>query len=252
MMKKILLCIAIVASSTINYAQDALAFTVKDEVYNASNSLDVSITYTSDLEIAAGAIEVTLWTVSGGKWSQQWRDSDFNKDPLPAGTDLTSTITIGSLPAAIVNGDGNLMTNEELLAANPNPAPDGFTTYYYELRFTVRNQAWADLSWITEPAVDVNFTPTIPGASFIHVDPSATASVDEQSFKDVKIFPNPTTGKINITGLEKATTFSIYNAIGQEVKRFKNVNATLNISELNTGIYILKSNNGFLRKIVKQ
>ncbi|APZ45490.1 hypothetical protein BW723_03890 [Polaribacter reichenbachii] len=251
-MKKLLLLLVIVASSTINYAQDALAFTVKDEVYNASNALDVSITYTSDVEIAAGAVEVTLWTVSGGVWSQQWRDSDFNKDPLPAGTDLTSTITIESLPAAIVNGDGNLMTNEELLAADPNPAPTGFTTYYYELRFTVRNQTWADLSWITEPAVDVNFTPTIPAASFIHVDPSTTASIDEEFLKDVKLFPNPTTGKINISGLETATAFSVYNAIGQEVKRFKNVNSTIDISELNSGIYILKSNNGLLRKIVKQ
>lgn len=230
---------------------DAISWTNPDEVYLANTSIDVSITYTSDMDIAAGAVEVTLWSVSGGEWSHQWRDSGVNAAILPAGVDQTSIITIDGFPVEIANG-GILMTNEELFTADPNPAPAGFSSYHYELRFTIKNQAWADLAWISNPPVDVNFVPIIPGTSYIHVDPNPTAGVKNYELKKIGVYPNPTTGLISVeAGDNEIETVSIYDILGKEVLR-SNKSIDIDVSGLSKGVYLLKTNNGRLSKFIKE
>ena len=63
---------------------------------------------------------------------------------------------------------------------------------------------------------------------------------------NIKIFPNPTTGILNIYSHDKIKILSIVNNIGEEVLKnyltsFKNINtSTLDLSKLPTGIYFIR------------
>lgn len=69
--------------------------------------------------------------------------------------------------------------------------------------------------------------------------------------------PNPTTGSFMIKGLDKAETVSVYNLNGQLLKQWQNIrgNRQFNISNLSSGIYIIKVNvkgKQTIHRIVKQ
>lgn len=67
----------------------------------------------------------------------------------------------------------------------------------------------------------------------------------------VKIFPNPTTGLLNIwfekNELSGSVIFRIFNSLGQNLRQIEsaaNLNHTLNLSEMQPGIYLLHINHG--------
>ena len=66
------------------------------------------------------------------------------------------------------------------------------------------------------------------------------------------IYPNPTTGILNISGLTDLNIISIYNLLSQEVKRFNTDQSKIDISDLNKGVYFLRINNDFVYKFVKE
>ncbi|MCW2120623.1 T9SS type A sorting domain-containing protein [Flavobacterium sp. 7A] len=74
---------------------------------------------------------------------------------------------------------------------------------------------------------------------------------NNQVTQHVNVFPNPTNGAITISDLEDSKTIHIYNMLGAVVKSFPASN-TIDISDLATGIYILKTDTGLSSKIVKQ
>jgi len=87
---------------------------------------------------------------------------------------------------------------------------------------------------------------------------SATLSVnDDVAFtNDLSIYPNPTKGFINIKTQNNISKVLIFDVTGKIVlKRNSIENNSLNISNLNTGIYLLKifdiNNNNITRKLIK-
>lgn len=80
-----------------------------------------------------------------------------------------------------------------------------------------------------------------------------TSALDENKTDEFALFPNPTTGRLNITPQNGFKEVQIYATSGQQV--MKATNHELNISSLPAGIYLVKiiSNNGVqVKKIVKQ
>ncbi len=77
------------------------------------------------------------------------------------------------------------------------------------------------------------------------------SSSNDLEFERVKVFPNPTNGEINISSLRDFKTITVHNMIGQEVKRFDSASSSIDISDLNTGLYLLRTDNGFVQKIMK-
>ena len=74
-----------------------------------------------------------------------------------------------------------------------------------------------------------------------------TLGTTEFSLEDSKIYPNPTnTGFVNIkTAANDAIEVVVYDVLGKQVLNETITNNTLNISRLNTGVYIVKlSQNG--------
>ncbi len=63
-----------------------------------------------------------------------------------------------------------------------------------------------------------------------------------QAFNDLTLDPNPTTGSVNINGLERATTLTVMNAQGQLllVQKLNPNENSLDLTELAPGLYVLK------------
>lgn len=233
-MKKLLLLVALVATSTISFGQDLLSWAPGD--FPQAPTASFEFTYTSDVDIAIGGIKLDMWSISGGPWSGSWRHFGQNWDVLPAGTDLTATIVVNPPSGnAILNGDGDIMSKPELIAANPNGAAGPPTNYYFEFRLTTP---------------DADFDPVITGGTTGYASADPTLSNENFNFSSVKVYPNPTTGIINISGLRDYKIISIHNILGQQVKRF-NANEIINISSLSKGVYFLQSDTGLNHKIVK-
>ncbi|WP_282135508.1 T9SS type A sorting domain-containing protein [Seonamhaeicola maritimus] len=71
-----------------------------------------------------------------------------------------------------------------------------------------------------------------------------------QSF-NIKLYPNPAKNHIEISDYQDYKSVFIYNLIGQEVKQLTS-ERTIDVSDLTSGIYILKTDTGATSKFVKQ
>jgi hypothetical protein len=70
---------------------------------------------------------------------------------------------------------------------------------------------------------------------------------------DLKLFPNPTTDYIQISGLKNIENYSIYNVIGSEISKGTISNdEKVNIQNLTNGLYFLKFENGNTIKFIKE
>ncbi|NJB81860.1 T9SS type A sorting domain-containing protein [Wenyingzhuangia aestuarii] len=79
-----------------------------------------------------------------------------------------------------------------------------------------------------------------------------TLSSASPSFKNVGVYPNPTTGIINISDISNIPgDISISNVLGQVVKTVKAAN-TITISDLPQGIYFLQTGNQLIKKVIKK
>lgn len=69
-----------------------------------------------------------------------------------------------------------------------------------------------------------------------------TAGVEEVKTAELTMFPNPLTGNVlNIVSSNNGDkTVAIYDVVGKEVLNAKVINGTVNVSNLNAGIYIVK------------
>lgn len=85
---------------------------------------------------------------------------------------------------------------------------------------------------------------------------SSTLAIEDNSFPNFNIYPNPTNNVIHINAIQfPVNNIKIYDLSGKLLKS-KNYNSKINIktniSNFSNGIYILKLNNEFITKIIKQ
>ena len=85
---------------------------------------------------------------------------------------------------------------------------------------------------------------------------SSTLATEDNSFPNFNIYPNPTNNIIHINAIQfPIKNIKIYDLSGKLLKS-KNYNSEINIktniSNFSNGIYILKLNNEFITKIIKQ
>ena len=83
-----------------------------------------------------------------------------------------------------------------------------------------------------------------------------TATVNEEQLNTLNIYPNPTKDVITIQG-KANTLYTIYDYTGKLIfsKKANTVNTTIDLSELNLGVYLMKAtlnNNTSFSKIIKR
>ena len=84
--------------------------------------------------------------------------------------------------------------------------------------------------------------------------PENTLSVDNNIMdSQIQVYPNPTSKIIKISGLKSATTYSIYDILGNQIKQGSATkNTEINIQSLANGMYFLKLEEGNSFKFIKK
>lgn len=69
--------------------------------------------------------------------------------------------------------------------------------------------------------------------------------------KKVELYPNPTNGLLHISDVSDMQRVTILNLLGQNVKTLEAAN-TIDVSDLNNGVYFLSTDTGLTRKFIKK
>jgi hypothetical protein len=83
----------------------------------------------------------------------------------------------------------------------------------------------------------------------------STLSINEVKLTivNLKVYPNPASDYITISGLKTTENYEIYNLIGQKIRKGITTNdESIDIQNLIKGIYLLKLENGNTLKFVKE
>lgn len=124
-----------------------------------------------------------------------------------------------------------------------------------EIEFDFSGETYND-NWTTMFAIQFNKADGVRDGDVYYIDDilqstTAVLGVNNVSSNKIKIYPNPTSKYINISGLNDNKSITIYNVLGQEVKQFE-TKKTIDISSLVKGVYFLKTDNGYSKKIIKK
>ena len=90
----------------------------------------------------------------------------------------------------------------------------------------VDNIAWSTTNW----TINIDAT-----ASF---STNCSLAINNLIFKNISIYPNPTTGVVNFNFVEQIETITVYNLLGTKVNYFTNTNS-INMATLPNGVYML-------------
>ena len=174
---------------------------------------------------------------------------DGGEDPYSNATIDDVTVPTISVPSLVENGSGSVtltfpldaVLNSLNVAATSDVGGKQIVIGSTADRYDLQKRNDTDDGWIN----------LIFGLEFTTVNEAPVASVVGDAIENLKVYPNPTTGIVNISDISNIETITISNVLGQVVRTYGAQN-TIDISDLKDGVYFLQADNGFKRKIVKK
>ena len=99
--------------------------------------------------------------------------------------------------------------------------------------------------------IDVDQTGSI---DFVEYSTSFTASLDDTLNNNIHIYPNPAQDFVYIDNANIDDNVNVFNVVGKRVMSFKieTENQAVDITDLKSGIYFLRLNNGLATKLLKK
>lgn len=239
---------------------------------SGDSPLNVQFTNTSK-----GAITSWLWNFGDGETSTE---QNPNHQYKMEGTFMVSLMVTGELGS-------DTETKKDFINTEPAPIADfssNITTGDKELSVSFTDKTTGDASsWSwnfgdsgTSTEQNPVHTYTIEGTYTVSLSVTGAGGSDNETKTDyitvnvpteiieisknktINIYPNPTTGLIDIEGLpqNEVVLINIYDVLGQKMKEIKiqEQNANIDLSSFKKGIYYLKfnSNNNSSVKIIKE
>ena len=205
-MKKQLLFLILTLSFSITINAQSISFTSTElTTAEIGSTIKVDFKYT----IAAdGYIYCAIELLDDWTWSASVASAEL--EPAVAGTEVTGSfnLTIPESTTPTVDLTGNL-------------------NYKIKIELKQNRNDWLAGAY---PATQINMT-------------ASTASVGkiDNTLKNVKVFPNPADGFIQLKGINDLynSKIKITNVLGKEVFKSNLTDSKVNISNLKSGIYIL-------------
>jgi hypothetical protein len=168
-----------------------------------------------------------------------------------------STVTVNPNPSVSASASNTLICvgNSAVLTASTSA-----TSYTWDSGATTMSITVSP-TVTTTYTVNVTDVTTCSSLAVVTVNVSTCTGINEQVAYNVNVYPNPTTGVLNITlssELTKNSTLEIYDAIGKLIvtEVLSNELNTFNMSNLSNGIYTFKVLNNAnmvkLGKLIKQ
>jgi hypothetical protein len=234
-------------------------------IITASVDSNGSITPNGDVKVIKGSNQTFFITADNG-----YRIEDVLVDGTSVGAVNRYTFSYVTTDHTISVSFAQL-THNITASAGPNGSitPDGSVTVAegsdqtftitadtdYEIQdVLVNGTSVGAVSSYTFTSVKADHTIS---ASFVSdsTNVSAPSNMTQQT-SSIKIFPNPTNGEINIIGIEGKAYVRIYDILGKAlVSEQVNGNISLNLSQLNAGIYSIEvrdNNKRFIERLIKE
>lgn len=132
---------------------------------------------------------------------------------------------------------------------NTTLTPDTWT--YIEAEFDIANMNDPMLLWWKILTKTPSATVWVDDVNIRWHDSQTTYSIDEKHPNSLKIYPNPANGIIHINGNHLNENVEIYDISGRKVLSVNSEIKSIDVSSLNTGVYMIKSGNNFSKFLKK-
>lgn len=199
------------------------------------------------------------YTLPSGTHTLEWR---YHKDPADSGKDDCGYIDNISLPpynivtslAAVDNLSATIEDDAVTLSWDANDNAEEYIIRRDGVEVAVQSETsfteTLDKGVYTYSVVARNGKSySLPAFVVANID---MVSLDEMSMSNVGIYPNPTTGILNVD-IDENFDAVVYNYQGQVMMKKNDNNRQLNLSNLTAGIYFVEirtENNAVVKKIV--
>lgn len=247
-------------------------FNVSDDAYQFGFGYPVA-----DMKTTIDATSVTLqpnfgiWTAEDG--NAAWFDTSSGKTPIlwldassytePSGLNDANLTFKGNVSAHTIDAAYKVVAFIKALDPNDNWAT--VVNEFVELTATGDFSVSATGTQLASGLV-VQYGFTVSGVpadpanenalGSVVVGEQAVANVGQEIFQGFKMYPNPTSNMLNISSNNAFESASIHNLLGQKVRSISidDTKASIDVSNLTSGIYIVKISNGseeVSRKFIK-
>lgn len=156
-----------------------------------------------------------------------------------------------------INIINNVVTSDYFnVDTNGNTANSNLTSYIHDTLFIYKINANSEsiLTYIGSDSYD-NLTVLFTVLKDSTVDTNKTG-IDNISYNKInaEIFPNPVNGLVTISAPINITKIEIENLMGQIIYSgtYNNKKILLDLSKLTTGVYFIRINDTYVKKIVKE
>ena len=142
--------------------------------------------------------------------------------------------------------------NQEIGAWNVSSVTDMRYMFYYATSFNQDISSWCVSNFVSEPTFFSRNSPLSESNEPVW-GTCPTASIDDQNQLDISIYPNPTSDIVYIEGNYTQLKVDVYDILGKQVMK-ESISNSIDISQLEKGIYILQLSDGVklsTRKIIK-
>lgn len=229
----------------------------------------------SDLKIQFQFASATNWVTNNsigvGEYTDTYlylvNDIDAFDVNFP-GIKTPQNVTIGTVLSSIEGGDKVRLVD----SSNSDQVKDVFgfdgqngetATWNFSNSYVTRNSgsgpytAFVESEWTITPKNTLLFEGICWGEdplnTIINLQ-SYALSTDQVDYSNnsIKYYPNPAKSYIKISGLSNSQSFVMYDILGTEVlKGILENNKSIDINQLSTGIYLLKTGSGATLKVIK-
>lgn len=231
----------------------------------------ITITTTSNAASRLCAYDASLNGGMGGFWIANFNTDitslDMNGNQLSVIPYATHGLT--GMYGGAVDGFGNLYVYQQAGTNNDqisilNLSTQTVTGTPYNIFTNVCSSLGATSSLagglffsdaiVSGKRIAIGVSQASPNNVLFGIDFNISLSTNNYALNDkISLYPNPSTSFIEFSGLTKTENYTIYNAIGIEIKKGTvSENSKIEIQNLANGIYFLKMKNGSTHKFIKE
>lgn len=217
----------IATSYTFNYTTtiEKLSVYISEESTTGTSLSALLYYYDEDDEAWAELSQSALQIIDTEDKIGAWMDIEFPND-INITPEASGSITIR---AAIAFYYGDSEDNELMIGYDPNQNASSWGASWYFMEGSDPQQWYSITNW------------NRGGLAIRLLTPASHTGIADEQLEDVNVYPNPTTGIINVNNVRGAEV-EVYDMIGKLVYSADNLDdvARINLGDLNNGTYILR------------
>lgn len=127
-----------------------------------------------------------------------------------------------------------LVDNIPFYSYNPS-VQDASTWPFTEDQYILLNVAMGGVAG----TIDAGFIESEMVVDYVRVFQNTVLSLEDNTFDSIKVFPNPATDTLTVSGINTIDSLKLYNVLGQLILENKDLE-TIDVSSMPKGVYILK------------